>query len=284
MDGPRSTREAIADARARLPAPGAERFPELLAAVIGDPHGDTPRIDYADAYVEVGDARGDFIRHQLVVTEVRRAGGSVAHWVPAFDAAGELFRSNRRAWLAEVDPFVDAGVVRDPVFLRGFVEAIELVGDLEPAIVDELYRVAPILHLTLHGGPDAVRRLAACPALDRIVSLRVAGARLDDAAFAALVDSPYLSKLAYLDASANQLCDASLDAIARRLPKLGYLAWRGNACDDPTDVARIIDGEVIESTPTARGRALEDAFGPQVWLHSPSRWPHQFPPFYDAFE
>src|SRR5215468_1683494 len=192
MDGPHSAAEAIAKARARLPAPAAERWPELWAAVIDDPHGDSPRIDYADACVETGDPRGDFIRNQFEVTEIRRAGGSVSAWIPAFDRAGELLRSNRRAWLALLEPFLDAGVVRDPVFLRGFVEAIELVGDIDPAIIDELYRAAPILHLTVHGGPDVVRRLAACPALDRIVSLRVAGSRLDDNAFAALVDSPHL--------------------------------------------------------------------------------------------
>jgi uncharacterized protein (TIGR02996 family) len=275
---------AVANARARLREPAPERFPELLAAVIGDPHGDSPRIDYADACVEAGDARGELIRHQLMVTEIRRAGGSVSEWIPSFDHAGELLRTNRRAWLAALEPFLDAGVIRDPVFLRGFVEAIELVGDLDLAILDELFRIAPILHLTIYGGPDAVRRLAASPALDRIVSLRVAGAQLDDGAFAALVDSPHLGKLAYLDASANRLGVASLEAIARRLPKLGYLAWRGNASEDPTDVPRLIHGIVVESLPTELGRQLEAEHGAQAWLHSPSRWPKQFPPFIDAFE
>jgi uncharacterized protein (TIGR02996 family) len=276
--------ETIARARERLRTPPPERFPELLAAVIADPHGDLPRIDYADACVEAGDARGDLIRHQLMVTEIRRDGGSVSEWIPSFDHAGELLQANRRAWLAELEPFLDAGVIRDPVFLRGFVEAIELVGDIDLAILDELYRIAPILHLTIFGGPDAVRRLAASAALDRIVSLRVAGAQLDDDAFAALADSPHLGKLAYLDASANRLGVASLEAIARRLPNLGYLAWKGNACEDPTDVPRLIHGVVVESLPTDRGRELEAKFGRQAWLHSPSRWPSQFPPFMDAFE
>jgi uncharacterized protein (TIGR02996 family) len=283
-EAPLRAADAIARARERLRAPPPERFPELLAQVIGDPHGDSPRIDYADACVEASDPRGQFVREQFAVTEVRRAGGSVPAWTPAFDRASELFRANRRAWLVELEPFLDAGVIRDPVFLRGFVEAIELVGDIDPAILDELYRVAPILHLTMFGGPDAVRRLAACPALARIVSLRIAGAQLDDNAFAELVASPHLGKLAYLDASANQLGVASLEAIATRLPNLGYLAWRGNACEDPTDVPRLIHGEVVESLPTALGRELEAAHGPQAWLHSPSRWPHQFPPFIDAFE
>ncbi|MBK7399022.1 MAG: TIGR02996 domain-containing protein [Myxococcales bacterium] len=81
----------------------------LLAAIYEHPWDDAPRLVYADALLEVGDPRGEFITLQF-----RRARGE------AFDERREaaLLTKHRKAWLGAVGPMLTKDSV---VFEKGFV-------------------------------------------------------------------------------------------------------------------------------------------------------------------
>jgi uncharacterized protein (TIGR02996 family) len=257
----------------------------LHAAVIAVPRDDAPRLACADWYDANGSPRGEFIRAQLEVTNVRRRGGSMRAWSGAAAVARRWLDDFPLVLAAPLAPFVDAKLIRDPIHIRGWHESIEIDGAAFVEYADALCRAAPILHLRVTGGGEAVRALAVAPVLGRFVSLGLRHQQLTDDDVIALARSPYLESLGWLDLAGNQLGRPALDALAdARAPRLGYVNWSQNAIDDPVDTMHVDGGEVLDAWPTRLGQELEAKHGALPWLHAPWRFRFGYPPFPDAFE
>lgn len=256
----------------------------LLDAILDHPRDDAPRVAYAGWLDERDDPRAAFIRHQLEISAIRREGGSARRWGLAHAKAEALLARGQFLWRTPLEPWLDARTIASPMFFRGFVELITVDGHRWAADAAALCRAAPILHLTLAGGPAGIRALAGSPSLARIVSLDCSRQHLDDAALLALVESPHLGHLAWLDASHNQLGRPALDALAARLPHLDYINWSGNPSGDPVDEVGSEGGEIVDTTPSVLGQELEARWGPLRWLHTAARWPHAYPPYRDAYD
>lgn len=159
-EGPISPRDLGLVVRRPLPSPVAleatglqaleqiERFLDqpsetaeaLLKQVLENPNDDVPRAVLADALIELGDVRGEFIASQLAKqTEpaaVRRE--------------TELLRTYAPAWLGALSPFVEAplGGWRD-AFSRGFLSRAQLKQGLPSEVLSDSARWATIETLVL---------------------------------------------------------------------------------------------------------------------------------------
>ena len=217
--------------------------PDEVAAlerlVLTDPHAVAPRQALA---VALGDWRGRFIRKQIELSDLQRAGR-----------------------------------VHEHRFLRGFVEWITV--DAAAFVRDwrELYALAPIRHVDLVDAAPVAADLAACEGLAQLrgLSFNLAGTRfgkhrLGDAGARALLASPHLRRLRYLDLRYNDLGEDTLAAIvtADTLPRLevGYLDGNRPA-DLSEDVSLDWDGTLTDARPTAALHAFTQRHGDRPWLH-----------------
>ncbi len=235
-----------------------------LAQVIAEPEADAPREAFAD-WIEYDDpAWAEMIRSDLTAARKRRHGGVA--W-PAGNRAEILQQQHGERW---------AGRIRDAVsswaFHRGFVEAVTVDAEWFLETADELYDLAPILHLRLTDVKLVTEELFASPHLERIRSLNLIDNELGDDEAVLLADSYRLRGLRWLDLSSNRIGPAGLEALAATpwLPHLQYLGFRFNAVEDPTPQ----HNDEYDVT-SAAARALIERHGPQVWLEAfPRRaWP-----------
>ena len=247
----------------------------MLRPIMALPESDGPRRDYAEFLEKRGDPRGEFIRIQLRIAEIYRAQESRAELAGLTPRERNLLASHERDWVAIVAS-VSPGRC---IFYRGFVEGIEIDARTFPGRADELYKRAPILHLTVRGGAGAVRDLCQCRALSRIVSLDFHQQQIGDEGAEAIASSPHLERLAWLDLRGNKLTKRGIEALAasKRLPRLRWLDVQLNDFQNPVDEPDEIDGESIihydGSSPL--GKELEARYGQQAWMHfrpSNTRW------------
>jgi uncharacterized protein (TIGR02996 family) len=106
------------------PLDGGPLLEELLASVYAEPERDEPRLVYADALMERGDPRGEFIALQIGRQHDRRARAR----------AKELLAEHGHRWLGPLRPLLRA----DFVFERGFLARCALLslrGELAPEIL-----------------------------------------------------------------------------------------------------------------------------------------------------
>ena len=145
--------------------PVSSEAPALLAAIIEQPDEDTPRLMYADLLDEIGGAanrdRAEFIRLQI---------GAAQHGdredLALSGRANSLFTANRGAWVAELGVRVGGAHFR-----RGFAEVVMLSAADFIRHGERLLRAAPIRSVDVHDFGDRADKLAACPALERVVTL-----------------------------------------------------------------------------------------------------------------
>lgn len=114
--------ERLITARLRPPASTAA-VEALLEAIYADPDNDSARAVYADALLERGDLRGEFIQLQLL-----RAAGVARKGSAAKEKA--LLTAHRVDWLGDLHAHVARATAR---FERGFVSRAELLGRPEQA-------------------------------------------------------------------------------------------------------------------------------------------------------
>lgn len=108
--------ERLISARLRPPASTSD-LEALLEAIYAEPDHDSPRAVYADALLERGDARGEFIQLQLL-----RAAGIARKGSAAKEKA--LLTAHRIDWLGDLHGRVARATAR---FERGFVSRAELL-------------------------------------------------------------------------------------------------------------------------------------------------------------
>lgn len=103
-------------------APVPAAIDDLLAECLANPDDDAPRLVYADALLEQGDPRGEFIQLQLRPEPL-----------PEADAkrVASLQRKHEKAWLGDI-----ARVTKLRVFRKGFLDKCELLqgAAAEPAM------------------------------------------------------------------------------------------------------------------------------------------------------
>ncbi len=226
----------------------------LYRAILDRPDDDTPRLVYADALDDLGEAdRAAFIRNQV---EAARA----APWESAAVRA-RCFRSDAppgSAWRAELPELPDDLDWERLPFARGFPARVQAkTGAAFVAAADRLFDLAPVESLELAAVPVGdVAALAACPGLGRLKRLVISegigrwaagdllrsehlagldeldiGARLTTARTAAAVVGSRafrgLRAFSYRDEERGGAMVAALAAV-RRPPPLRSLALQGN--------------------------------------------------------
>lgn len=189
---------------------------------------------------------------------------------------GELFSHELSS---DIDVMHD--VIATPRFYRGFVEHVAMQAKYFLQFADELFRRAPIRHLTLTYCTDLMEELAASPHLARIRTLALPNRHdsnacnqlnaLTDDHVRVLATSPHLANLAYLDLTDNgQLTPHALDhlALSPNLPalsavRLDWNIWWDKVPPHGSYESRLQSRQVPEWAP-----ALEARHGYLPWLHA----------------
>src|SRR5437016_4037405 len=140
-----------------MPMSGDESF---LQAIVEDPDDDGLRLVFADWLEERGDPRGEFIRLQC---ELARLPKSDQRRAPLEARAAELLEQHEEAWLGPLRSWL-----LDWEFGRGFVERASIRGAILQEHGDELFRLTPLLHLSVQEGREQLSTLAASPYLARL--------------------------------------------------------------------------------------------------------------------
>ncbi len=210
----------------------------LLAAVLAEPHDDTPRLVYADWLDEHGQPeRAEFIRVQV---ELAR---NPTLALQSREVA--LFFLHGDRWLA---PLKAPGRPLDGeshgAFRRGFVEVVWMTAARFLDRAAALFASAPVRELRVtRTTRDDLARLLASPFLARLDCLDLSDRRLGDPAVfgvagaetvrglrslrlrgcgfthsgaMALANSPFLSGLRFLDVSHNSLSPVAVSALRQR--------------------------------------------------------------------
>lgn len=237
-----------------------------LAAVIADPHSDTPRVECADAFDRNGEPdRARFIRLQIEAARRQRANGT--DWEPAREADNILRAGdNRKRWTGRLGELVGIDACW---FFRGFVEKIRVDARTFLDKADEFFALAPVRRLTLTNVAPVLDDLFSSAHLDRIVSLTLADQDIGDRGVAALASSSHLAKLAYLHLAANEITRQGVVTLlqTKKLPALRYVDLYGNPgydeCLGPTffeDQGQVVS--YVDELP------IEAQYGRKTWLHT----------------
>jgi uncharacterized protein (TIGR02996 family) len=209
----------------------------FLADIIEHPDDDGLRLVYADWLDDHGQPeRAEFIRVQVGLATLPK-GDPRREGLRARERL--LLATHQSAWLGPLRPWIN-----NWRFRRGLVEAATLKVQTLLRQADTLFRLAPLLQLTLTKseghGPD----LAGCPHLARLASLRAYGLHTIDSL--ALVASPHLSRLTSLGLPEASLCDPGVRALAES-PLLARLTELDLTCNGFGDAGV----EALASSPNA---------------------------------
>jgi uncharacterized protein (TIGR02996 family) len=254
----------------------------LFQAVLDRPADDAPRFAYAGYCDAQGDPYGAFIRAQLARTQALRY-GSDEDANRLRDESDEIrYKHKTPAWTNGIEK-----LVTHPTFIRGFVDSVIMDARAYLEHADELYRLAPIRHLSLTGVGDLAQVLARDPHLSQITWLRFNDKpTIGDAGLVAIASSPYVRGLRALEAASQNISMAGLEALcaSKQLPALVYTNLTGNRFEDPTAgygtdwmTGRIVPDSVYLSP---FGKEVETKYGELAWLHAPLRLRH-FPPAHE---
>jgi uncharacterized protein (TIGR02996 family) len=192
----------------------------FMADILDRPDDDAPRLIFADWLEDNGQAdRAEFIRLQCAIQTGALHDRAVqllrAHWEEWAGPLRELVGSNasrmNQGWLL-------GGMHREDVrrFRRGFVESLTLDTTTFLQRAEELYRLAPIRHLSLWGGEGRIQELANCPHLAPLETLAFVdrySAPLGPPDARALASSPHLKRLTYLYLYGNNVGDEGVLAL-----------------------------------------------------------------------
>jgi len=239
---------------------------ELLQAVLDQPDDDAPRLAYADWCQQQSDeptkARAEFIRTQI---RLFRQINSLSHgeWFDLSQREQDLRKTYHDVWASTLGL-----MVYDYTFNRGFVEYISLSarGFLDHA--QQLFSLAPILHLKLTELYGVLDELFTSPHLLRIRSLNLERCALVDQDIPKIADSPVLESLRWLSLAENGLTLNGAEALARShlSKRLVYVSFYGNPVDPGGRYAA--DNEfILDSWLPEEGKLLESRYGFLPWLH-----------------
>ncbi len=153
----------------------------FVAAICAEPDDDLPRMIYADWLDDRGDPRGEFIRLQLSnhVGEPEKAA-----------RMAQLEKLYARKWAG---PFVDWAYMIG--FRRGFPEHLVIQAEVFLDFADDVFKIAPIRGVSLIGAARKVRKLTRLSALSHLGALHLTGTFIGDTGVAKLAACPHLGNL-----------------------------------------------------------------------------------------
>jgi uncharacterized protein (TIGR02996 family) len=204
----------------------------FLHAILDEPADDDLRLIFADWLQDRGDARGEFLRSQVMRSR----------WVPdvhrreaMHERERELLATHGDAWLGELSGFCrswqfERGMVRSTMDARRFVT--QRFEKASPA----LFFQAWVARLRLVKATGYVGRIASAPPLALLRSLDLSGNRLGDDDVVVLSRSSGLTQLRHLDLSHNQIGSLGLAALMASpwLERLTWLDLRHNQLSHPS--------------------------------------------------
>ncbi len=191
----------------------------FVAAICAEPEDDLPRLIYADWLDDRGDPRGEFIRLQLSnhVDETAKAA-----------RMAELEKLYGRKW---VGPFADWAYMIG--FRRGFPEHLVIQADVFVDFADEIFKIAPIRGVSLIGAAKKIRKLVRLPALHHLTALHLTGTLIGDPGVAKLATCPHLGSLRTLRLGHCGLTSKAVRHLcaSTTLPNLFHLDLEDNSID-----------------------------------------------------
>lgn len=200
-------RLTVVGPRAEAPRP-ARSLEALLAAVIAEPDRDEPRAVLADAWIEQGDPRGEYVALRLATA--RRPDAAATRRADALEA------EHGARWTEELRQFT-----LKQRFARGFVEEVAMRAATFATEAPRLFRLAPITAVVLRGADvPALRKVAAQPLVARLQRL-VIDRLVKDPGARVLARAP-LTHLRELGCGG---CGFSTEAIAEVLAVAPALEW-----------------------------------------------------------
>jgi hypothetical protein len=243
---------------------GVMSLKALAIEVVARPEDEDVREAYAAAVRRSDPERAELIRLQLKTARMRRTGVDT---YPLAQREDDLIRAHHARWAQPIAQYVSGYQ-----FFRGFVEVVTVDAEWFLESADELYDLAPILHLNLTDAELVVSDLFRSEWLSRIRSINLMRNDFGDAEAALIAECPYLRNLEWLDLSHNHIGDVGFEALAasENLPRLGYLDFRYNATADPTPQ----HADEYDATSLA-AEGLQQKYGHREWLdaHPRYRWP-----------
>lgn len=183
---------------------------DLLAEILAVPQDDAPRLVYADALLERGDPRGEFILVQCQLAQLEHGDRDRPSLVAREQ---QLIEANGTRW---AEPFVNLGA-RDHSFGRGFIEHLLFTANRLVEKVDAARKLTPLSKLAVmevFGNLEPVIEVLASPISERITALDLRYQQLGDSALARLLSSARMSSITWLGLEANQLGDAAAGLIS----------------------------------------------------------------------
>jgi len=261
----------------------SDRRQSLFQAVLDDPDAEAPRAAFAKWLDEQGDPQGEFIRLQLEAARELRRGLYCEDYARLSEAARALQAAHGREWSRDVEV-----IASQPRFYRGFVEGVTIDARMFLDHAPELYRAAPVRHVVMTDARDVIGEIAASPHLGRLTSLGLQGNGLGDDEVGAIIQSPHLERLKALNLSFNDAGMPALEALcaSKGQPVLAYVNFHANRVDAPVEEYGVdwMTGRIVRESIALPefGDQLETKYGPQLWLHGPSRLAN-YPPSEEDF-
>lgn len=241
-----------------------QQLAELEREVIANPHSHDPRLRFADACEQLGDAdRAFYIRTQI--DSVRRLRAWRRDWY-GWPNAYSLLERYRDAW---------AGPIRERVrkyeYYAGFVECIHVDAAYFLDHAEELYALAPIRRLDLQNVAPVMEAVFQSVHLTRIVTLRIERQHLGDRLVEVLAASPHLGRLASLHLDLNDITDVGFEALgaSNNLPALQYVNLYRNPAEIHSESVGEDNGHYVHwDNLTPLAASIEARYGRKPWLHA----------------
>ena len=246
------------------PSQSMSSLDQAAADVVARPRLDGARRRYADASRAIDPARAELIDVQLAAAALQRASAQPRRFEALTARASELLAAHQSRWLTG-----SSLAAAQPRWSRGFVEQLSMTPTAFLAQAPALFATAPLLGLELTTA-DGFAELCASPWLTRLAWLDAFDQPVGDAGAIALADSPGAGTLVWLDLGHAGVGRAGIEALAGSsgLGGLRYVNLAGNPGGDPTDRIAGQDGDHLAAFETRPlGRELEARFGPIGWLH-----------------
>jgi uncharacterized protein (TIGR02996 family) len=182
----------------------AEAFLQRIRAY---PDDDAQRLIFADWLDEQGDPRGQFVRVQLALAELTPASPA---WKALTAQERDLLAAHRAGWEA---PF--RGLATGVVFRRGLVDEANVDARVFVRSAAELFAAAPVRHVHLLNVGDALPAVMQSPYLSRLAALTVHAQYSGEPLARAVARSEHLAGLKRLTLSKNRLADDAVEHLAR---------------------------------------------------------------------
>jgi len=243
----------------------ADLWPRVLAV----PNDAQVRARYVDALLWEADRRaepflvGAEIERRKRNRESHRTQALAKHCDQLTRVAAEEFAGSLERWGARLS------------FVFGWPSEITITSADFVLHAAEIVTTIPLRHLNLLSINDAPQ-VFNLPQFNQIVSLQGGGQIWSNKAIEALIASPYLAELRWLNLSKTGLREKQVEmlAAAANLRHLAQIDLTENDCRDPVDAAAgagydgITGGLVLESIYVPEfGRELESKYGRIQWLN-----------------